>query len=71
MSTRMQAYDMIDHNLLKASEIGKDQMNTFLEEHITTNSTMSFFHHAKKNKLNTFKTMSKFTTHNHYPHSYS
>ena len=71
ISTRMQVNDMIDHNLLKASEIGKDQKNIFVEEHIAANSTMSFFHHARKNKLNTFKSMSKFTTHSHYTHSYS
>ena len=46
-------------------------MKKFVDKSIGTNSTMSFFDPAKKNKLNTFKKMSKVTTCNHYAHSYS
>ena len=43
VSTGIQANEKIVHDLLKASEIGKDQMTRFVDERIGTNSTMSFF----------------------------
>ena len=68
ISTSIQAKEMIVHDLLKASEIVKDQMKKLVGEHIGTNFTMLFFAPAKI--LNTFKNMSKVTTCNHYAHSY-
>ena len=59
------------HDLLKASEIVKDQMKEFVGERIATNSIMWFFIPAKKNKLNTFKNISKVTKCNHHAKSYS
>ena len=67
-STSIQAKEMIVHDLLKASEIVKDQMKKFVGKHIGTNFTMLLFAPAKI--LNTFKNMSKVTTCNHYAHSY-
>ena len=68
ISTSIQAKEMIVHDLLKASEIVKDQMKKFVGKHIGTNFTMLFFAPAKI--LNTFKNMSKVITCNHYAHSY-
>ena len=59
------------HDLLKASDLVKDQMKKFVGEHIATNSTMLFFIPAKKNELNTFKNISKVTKSNHHAKSYS
>ena len=58
------------YDLLKASEIVKDQMKKFVGERIGTNSTMWLFIPAKKNKLNTFKNISKVTKWYHHANSY-
>ena len=62
ISTGIQANEKIVHDSLNALEIGKDQMNKFVDERISINSTMSFFDPIKKSKLNTFKSMNKVTT---------
>ena len=41
---------MIVQDLVKASEIVKDQMKKFVNEHIGTSSTMSFLDPAKKDQ---------------------
>ena len=71
ISRNIQAKDVIVHDLLKASGIPKDQMKKFVADHIGTNSTMSFFDPAKKNKLNTFKNASKVTTCKDYGHRFN
>ena len=71
ISTGIQAKYMIVHDLLKSSEIAKDQMKKFVADCIGTNSTMSFFDPAKTNNLNTFKNTSKVKTCNNYGHSYN
>ena len=50
ISTSIQAKDMIVQDLVKASEIVKDQMKKFVNEHIGTSPTMSFLDPAKKDQ---------------------
>ena len=53
ISKGIQVNENIVHNLLKASEIGKDQMNKFVGKRIGTNSTVSFLDPVKRNKIRT------------------
>ena len=70
ISTGIQTKDMIVHDLLKASEIVKDQMKNLLASALLL-IPQSRFLVPQKSKLNTFKNMNKVTACNHYGHSYS
>ena len=62
ISIAIQANEKVVHDLLKASEIGKDQMKKFVDGRIGNNSTISFSDPVKKNKLSTSKNMNRVTT---------